>query len=150
MTKRLQMGKDINGLPTYDQPFSDVTFAFTLTANTAADITVPANAQTALFSFTAGDDVWVSYNAAAVLPTATNYFLLEGSTTTFLLLESGGSNFLLLENFSAAPTAGGLSLNPERRFVTAGAVLSFISTAAANVNVQFYTKTFPPLGQGSY
>lgn len=147
MTTRIIQGKDINGYETFDTPFSDTTISFTLTASTVATVTVPANAQTVKFSFTAGDDVWVSLNGTATLPSASNLFLMENGTD-FLLLEDN-STFIALENF-ALSDASNQTLNPTMRFVKGGDHLSFISTAAANVNCQFYTKTYPAAGTGSF
>ena len=148
MATRIQMGKDVNGKSTFDFPFSTITITFTLTASTVATVVVPPLSQMVVFGFTADDDVFVSLNSTATLPTANNYILLENGVDS-LLLETAGTNHYLLEGFNLIDT-NNQTLNPERRFVKPLDRLSFISTSAANVNLQFYTKTSPTLSVGGW
>lgn len=138
MTTKFYVGKDLNGMWTAVQPFSDTTTSFQLTASTAFDITVPLNMNIVYFSFSKADDVWVSGDGEAFIP--------GSSTTPFVLLEDGNQVLLedgfnvLLEGIGPAPLTGApnLDLNPVARFVKGGQTLSFISSNAAFVNLRFF------------
>ena len=104
------MIRDISGyngfgiIPTYDIQ------AGVLAANTAQSITVPSNYPhwIAIFSYTPGSNIWVSFTTTAVVP--------------------GGA-------FSSSAS----SLNPSARAVSAGQVISLITSDADSpeVSVEF-------------
>lgn len=71
MTTKLQIIKDINGIPTYALPQSDYIYTGLLTANTAQSITAPADAARYLVrvGVSNGADIFVSVNGTATVPT---------------------------------------------------------------------------------
>ena len=62
--------KDINSNVTYGVPTSNTIYAAALTANTPQSLTVPANAQLALYSWTPGVDLFVNPTTTAAVPGA--------------------------------------------------------------------------------
>ena len=144
MTTRIQQGKDVNGLPTYDIPFSDTTQSFPLTANSAVTVGVPSNAQTCIFNFSKAADVWVSFVGATSLPTTTPTRLLEDLVHTRLLEDL--THTRLLEGVGGINPANAQILNPDRLFVKPGQSITFVSQGNGFVNLCYYTKTNPSLG----
>jgi len=62
----LVLGKDNSGEVTYGTPFTDAGYNASLAAAGAASLTVPAQANTAIFSFTPGASVYVGTSAITV------------------------------------------------------------------------------------
>lgn len=132
----LVMGKDIQGqqsTPFAETPLCNSIVSFYLASNTPVTITVPDDANLVNFTFTKADDVWVNWQGTAIIPSDDSFLLLENGDQ--LLLENGDN--LLLEGFGAV---GSTMLNPICKTVNKGDQLSFISTTAAGVCLEFYNK----------
>lgn len=70
MSTKLSMTRDINGYNAFGlTPTYDIYGAY-LTANAAQSVTVPSNAQywLAVFSYSPGANVWVSFTTTAAVP----------------------------------------------------------------------------------
>lgn len=70
MTTKLTVLKDSNGNVIYAIPFSDNGYDTTLAPSVVQSLTVPADAQIALFSYSSGSDVFVDPITTAALPGA--------------------------------------------------------------------------------
>lgn len=68
MTNRLVVLKDINGNVFYGLPFSNNKYRTTLSAGVAQSVTVPGDAEVAIFSYGTGGDVYVDPTTTATLP----------------------------------------------------------------------------------
>lgn len=70
-TTRLNIIKDMNGIPSYALPQSNVIYTGLLTANTAQNIVAPTDAITYLvrIGVSNGADIFVSVNGTATVPT---------------------------------------------------------------------------------
>jgi len=110
MSTMLNFGRDVQGYNAYAPKPSTDKYSTTLAASTAATVTVPSNFENwiVVFSYSPSSSVWVSFTTTAAVP--------AGAT-----LASSGSE-----------------LNPAARSVTAGTVISVISSAIASVGVTFY------------
>lgn len=70
MSNRLLVVKDVNGNVIYGLPFATDGYETTLAANTEQHVTVPNDAQIAVFSYTGGVDVFVDPATTATLPSS--------------------------------------------------------------------------------
>lgn len=110
-TTLFNMIRDINGYNGFGLIFSNYKQSATLTALSAATLTIPADASqyVAIFSIAPGEAVWVAVNATAAVPVGATF----ASTTS--------------------------ELNPVARLVNKNDVLSFITEGAtAAVGVTLY------------
>jgi hypothetical protein len=109
MSTKLTLGLDTNHNVTYELPVSNVIIGFSLVANSATTITIPANMTRAFFSFAVGTDVIVDYSTTASIP---------GTSP--------------LSRTSELNPVGRYKLKP-------GNTLSFISPTTSYVYVSFFT-----------
>lgn len=141
MTTAFITGKDQNGVPiayANEQPFSDINYSATLTANTPLTTIVPPNINIAVFKFPKASDVYVTYNGATY-PISDNLLLEDG---TALLLEDS-TNIQLEGAANLAGLTAFIDLNPLIRTVVAGTQLSFLSSDAAKIVVSYYNRATP-------
>lgn len=98
-TTKLQIIKDINGVPTYALPQSDYIYTGLLTANTVQSITAPSDAARYLvrIGVSNGADIYVAVNGVATVPTG-------------------------------SPTLSNTEVNIAQTYVSAGGTVSVITT----------------------
>lgn len=111
MSTKFNMTRDINGYNGFGiQPTYDI-YGATLATSTVATIAVPSNYPNwiAIFSYSPGTNVWVSFTGTAAIP--------------------GSSSFSLVNS----------SLNPAARMVERGMTISLITSDAggSEVSVEF-------------
>lgn len=68
MSNRLAVVKDVNGNVIYGLPFAVIGYETTLAPSTAQSLTVPGDAEIALFSYSSGIDVFVDPVTTAAIP----------------------------------------------------------------------------------
>ncbi|MHA1447883.1 MAG: hypothetical protein ACTSP4_00485 [Candidatus Hodarchaeales archaeon] len=111
MTTQLEFARDAQSAETFAPSFTDGLYSCSVATSTATALTVPGTTElyVAIFSYSAGSDVWVSNNQTAAVPASSSF-----ATTTS-------------------------SLNPTARIVEATDVLSFYTTdSTVSVGVEFY------------
>lgn len=98
MSTKFNMTRDINGYNGFGiQPTYDI-YGATLATSTVATITVPDNYPNwiAIFSYSPGTNVWVSFSGTAAVPVGSSFSLIKSSLNPSARAVVGGSTISLI------------------------------------------------------
>ena len=92
-TTKLNILRDINGIPSYTLQQSTVTYTSLMSANTAQSVVAPTDAPgyIVVIGISNGADVLVSVNGAAVIPTSTFSTSTSAVNKAQTYVKSGGT-----------------------------------------------------------